>query len=265
MQSAKVARPAPGRRGDEKLQGQSVAQWQGWRPPEVDQPTLWQMAQVARLRQGGLRLLVGRLREQLGQEVLALEALVTTEREAGLVGAAQGCEFSLALAEALVAAALGLASPQGVRLSDPAERALLDEVAAELRAWAGPEPAPGQPAVWLGARLTCLGVQGAALAYTAWPALCSEVRQQPRPPGLRLPAVARALRLRVTATLPGPLLSVGELASLQPGQVLLLPAAAAKEVSLHAGAVQVARGRLGAVQQRLAVRVEQIAEESGSP
>ncbi len=195
----------------------------------------------------------------VGRQVELMTVEVAREEPGGqLVSAAPDVVIDRPLAAALLSAMLGFDGAAEVDLHGPAEAALLSGLAQALRRWVSVGQGRGDgAAAWVVLQLGVGSVVGMAAVAADWQALWQSVARQIRSHEGTARLSLERLEVEVEAHLSGPRMSAAELLDMGEGHKLVLGDSSRLVVTIVAGGVRVAVGKLGAVRGRKAVRVEQ--------
>jgi len=240
-----------------------------WVPPEVEQPSAWQRAQVVGYLGAKAEVLAAELARLTGGQAL-LGPISLCPVACGDAGRELGLReepwADCDLLTAVVAAALGYDVLPQLDLDGPAESAVAAALSRCVRNWfthaVGPISAEAADFV-IEIGCTCLGVQGRFRVLASWSPLWRSASNWlastcPRP---RLPL--NAIKVLLTGVVRGPTLRVAEAISMKVGDVVALPVGAERRMVLTLRGLPFALGTLGALSEHLAVRVETVAGGTG--
>ncbi|MCX7599224.1 MAG: FliM/FliN family flagellar motor C-terminal domain-containing protein [Armatimonadetes bacterium] len=235
-----------------------------WRPPDVESPTAWQMAQAGKYLCANEDSLAFDLSRLTGGE--AVVGSITLSRRAEQeehfqANLAEGLSADCELLSALVAAALGYDAPAEVDLQGCVERAVIEVLGRCVENWRSRiiGPLPGSAEFIVEVSCACLGVHGCLRLPTGWPQLWRSVCRWLDARAPKLGPLLSHISVTVSGLLRGPALRAAEALSMKVGDLIALPAGAERRVALTARGLPVALGSLGVLSEHLAVRVEQVA------
>lgn len=234
-----------------------------WTPPSAGQPSRWQREVAARWLEDRRAALADRLADALGAAVDVRRVRLTRSPlppDAHRI--AEACAVDRDLAIALASAALGYGRPARVDIDGRAERALLRHVAAVAIGWLGGPPPPHAAAVTAAAEVRCAESVGWMYLQASWDHVWRQAARSIASHRLGDVLNPHMLRVRATAVLQGPKLTLRELCSLTEGHFLVLPEGAGNRAVIVAAGAAVALGTLGVYDGKWAVRIERLPEES---
>lgn len=239
-----------------------------WVPPDVDCPSAWQKAQVEEYLCASVDTLSQDLsRFTGGHAVLGPISLSQRTYQEGDFGLkfAEGVWASHEVLAALVAAALGYDLLPQVDLNGAGESAVARVLGRCIEAWSAQViGTPSRDADFLiEISCMCLGVCGSVWGLTAWSQLWRNASQWLATTASRMRLSLSLIRVPVLGLLRGPALRASEVMVMKVGDLIALPAGAERRVALTVHGLPVALGTLGALSERLAVRIEQVAGGTG--
>lgn len=234
-----------------------------WVPPDVGLPSAWQKAQVDEYLRANMEMLSRDLSRLTGGHAflgpVSLSERTYREVDLGLK-LAEGLWVSQEVWVALVAAALGYDGLVQVDLNGAGESAVARVLGRRVENWCaqviGPSP---DNDLLVEMECTCLSVYGFVRVLTGWSQLWRRASQWLAKNASRMSLSLSSIHAVVLGLLRGPTLSVSEAVTMKVGDLIALPAGAERQVVLTVGGLPVAVGTLGALSERLAVRVEQVA------